>query len=80
MGENPREHAVQVWECCYQSFLWIWTGHSKVSNLTWGARASSTGLACDNHQLKNLKLAMTTRIENSHMHFEEVFAWEFGPP
>ena len=63
---------MQVWECCYQWFLWIWTGHSKVSNLTRGARASSTGPECDNRQLKISKLAMTTRIEIRLMHSEEV--------
>ena len=43
-----------------------------MSNLTRGARASSTGPACDNRQLNIEKLAMTTRIEIRHMHFEEV--------
>ena len=77
---------MQVWECCFQWFLWIWTGHSKVSNLT---RGGSTGQACENRQLKILKLAMTTRIEIRHLHFEEVLleleasftpAQVFGPP
>ena len=50
-----------------------------MSNLTRGARASSTGPACDNRQLNIEKLAMTTRIEIRHMHFEEGFAGSLKP-